>query len=323
MPRIICLGEILVDQIANYAQLGQDQVLSWQAYPGGSPANIACAIARLGESCALISCIGNDQIGQDLLAEIKQKGVDPTGIQINPTARTREVYVSRDAKGDRRFINFSGTGSTAFADTKLQADQLPIELFEAADFLVLGTLALAQTDSMAAVKRAIELAEQNYLRVVVDVNWRPLFWDNADRAPDLIYDLLEHADFLKLSADEAEWLFHTSDPTEIGNKLEHLEAVLVTDGEHGCRYRISDRTAQFGGFRVNAIDTTGAGDAFVAGFVYQLCQHKLQELNQPEISDRIVRYACAVGAISTQSIGAMSNLPSHNQVQDFLTQQQA
>jgi fructokinase len=322
MPRILCLGEILVDQIATNVRTQPDQVISWVAYPGGSLANIAAALASLGESCGLIGCVGDDQPGQDLLALLDQKEIDPTGVQVNPAVRTREVYVTRDETGDRQFVNFSGTSTTIFADTKLQADRIPIELFDSAQYLVLGTLALAQKDSAAAVHRALQLAEENYLRVIVDVNWRPLFWANPDSAPGLIYDLLEHTDFLKLSADEAQWLFNTIDPTTIGDKLDHLEAVLVTHGENGCSYSINNRANHFGGFRVKAVDTTGAGDAFVAGFIHQLSQHKLSELANPEICDRMIKYACAVGAISTQSIGAMSNLPSAKQVQEFLANYQ-
>jgi fructokinase len=318
MPRILCLGEILIDQIATYAPSGRDRALSWVAYPGGSPANIACALAALGESCGFIGCVGDDQTGQDLLTLLNQKGVDTSGVQIDPAATTREIYVNRDAQGDRQFVSFSGTSSTVFADTKLQAAALPIDLFAAAEFLVLGTLALASPDSREAVKQALKLAEENYLRVVVDINWRPLFWQNADIAPSLIYDLLEYADFLKLSTSEAQWLLGTTDLAAISEKLDHLEAILITDGENGCNYMISDRQNHFAGFKVNAIDTTGAGDAFVAGFVYQLCQHKLSDLANPEISDRIVKYACAVGAIATQKIGAMSNLPTDAQVNEFM-----
>jgi fructokinase len=196
---------------------------------------------------------------------------------------------------------------------------LPIDLFASAEILVLGTLVLANHDSGEAVKRALQLAEQHYLRVVVDINWRPLFWEHPDVAPALIFNLLEYADFLKLSTAEAQWLFNTTDPATISDKLDHLEAILITDGENGCHYMIGDRQGHCPGFKVNpVVDTTGAGDAFVAGFIHQLCQHKLSDLANPEISDRMVRYACAVGAIVTQNMGAMSNLPSDAQVQEFI-----
>jgi fructokinase len=80
-------------------------------------------------------------------------------------------------------------------------------LFEQAEYLVLGTLEMAYLASRGAIARALQLADESFVKILLDVNWRPVFWTNPDSAPALIHELITHADFLKLSEEEAEWLF--------------------------------------------------------------------------------------------------------------------
>lgn len=320
MPKVLCLGEVLVDQIAVEMGVDCNQVKSWTPYPGGAPANVACALAKLGTSTGFIGCVGQDAIGQELLQLLKTENVDPTGVQIHPTATTRQVYVTRTNEGDRQFAKFSGDAHTIFADTLLSADNLPKALFEEADFLVLGTLGLASEKTSEAIARALRLAEDNFVRVVVDINWRPIFWANPAQAPRLIRILLAHTDFLKVSAEEAEWLFNTSSPAAIAQALNHLEGVIVTNGPNECRYFLGERQGKRSAFAVNAVDTTGAGDAFLAGFLHQLCHHPLADLENSKFADAAISYACAVGALTTLGKGAIAPQPSVAQVQQFLAQ---
>jgi fructokinase len=317
-PRVICLGEILSDRISNQPGLPLDQVTAWTDYPGGAPANVACALAKLGTSVGFVGAVGIDQLGQSLVQVLTTIGVDVRGIQHHPTAPTRTVLVVRSATGDRSFAAFSDKhDTTEFADTRLQAQPLPVELFVNADYLVLGTLELAYTESRAAIARALELADQAYLKVVLDVNWRPVFWRNPTLAPALIHPLIERADFLKLAKEEAEWLFRTADPAVISHRVGSLEGVIVTDGDRGCTYCFGDYAGHVPAFKVEVEDTTGAGDSFVAGFVHQLCQQGLSSLNQPQQVEQIMTYASAVGALTTVRAGAIAAQPTAAEVEAF------
>ncbi|MCX7596780.1 MAG: carbohydrate kinase, partial [Fischerella sp.] len=223
--------------------------------------------------------------------------------------------------GDRHFAGFGQYSTTEFADTRLQAGQLPIELFEAADFLVLGTLELAYSESGKAVRRALELAEEYNLKVLLDVNWRPVFWTNPDIAAPTIRELFKQVDFLKLSLEEAEWLFNTRRPREILNHLDSVEGVVVTDGEHGCAYSFEENDGELPAFSVSVADTTGAGDSFVAGLIQQLLIHGMQSMSDPEKAKQIVTYASAVGALTTMKPGAIASQPTAAEVEAFLLQQ--
>ncbi len=321
-PRVLCLGEILFDLLADQLGRSLSQVESWTPYPGGAPANVACGLVKLGTTAGFIGCVGMDEPGDKLMQLLLEVGVDLTGVQRHPTAPTRQVYVVRSAAGDRTFAGFGDYDTAEFADTRLLANQLPIQLFEAADFLVLGTLELAYPDSAKSVFRALELAEQYDVKIVLDVNWRPVFWPNPDTARQTIQELFKRIDFLKLSDEEAEWLFNTTDPGAITYRLDSVEGVLVTSGDKGCAYCLAENEGKVPAFSVDVVDTTGAGDSFVAGFVNQLCQLGIHSLSDPETAKRVITYASAVGALTTMKPGAIAAQPTAAEVTAFLHSQQ-
>jgi fructokinase len=317
-PSVLCLGEVLFDCLADQLGLKLEEVKSWTPYPGGAPANVACALVKLGTSAGFMGAVGEDEPGNKLVKLLQDVGVDTTGVQRHPTAPTRQVYVTRDSGGDRTFAGFGKYNTSEFADTYLQSAKLPPALFAEADFLVLGTLELAYPESEQAVLRSLELAEQYNLKIILDVNWRPVFWQDENTAKTKILALLKRFDFLKLTKEEAQWLFDTTDPGAITYRLNSLEGVLVTDGEHGCAYCLGDNEGKIPAFSMSVVDTTGAGDGFLAGFIYQLQQVGIKNLKDAETAKRIVTYASAVGALTTIKPGAIASQPTAAEVDNFL-----
>ncbi|MBD2522728.1 carbohydrate kinase [Nostoc sp. FACHB-133] len=320
--RVLCLGEILFDCLADQLGLKLEEVKSWTPYPGGAPANVACALVKLGTTAGFIGAVGEDEPGNALVKLLQDVGVDTTGVQRHPTAPTRQVYVTRDLAGDRTFAGFGQYDTAEFADTRLQAKQLPDVLFQEADFLVLGTLELAYPESEQAIYRALELAEHYDLKIVLDINWRPVFWDEPKIAHQKIPELFKRVDFLKLSKEEAEWLFETADPGAITYRLASIEGVLVTDGENGCTYCLGENEGKLPSFSIPVVDTTGAGDSFLAGFIHQLSHYGIHSLQDAETAKRIVTYASAVGALTTIKPGAIASQPTDAEVEAFLASHQ-
>lgn len=319
-PRVLCLGEILYDVLADQLGRSVSEVDSWTSYPGGAPANVACALVKLGTPSAFIGAVGEDEPGKNLVKLLEEVGVDTDGVQLNPEAPTRQVLVTRKENGDRVFSGFKDYDTEEFADTRLKAAQLPEKLFAAAEILVIGTLELAYPETGAAVYRALELASQHNVKILLDVNWRDVFWKNPDAAPDKIRELIKKVDFLKLAKEEAELLFDTSDAGAITYRLNSVEGVLVTDGEKGCAYCLGENEDKFSAFSVPVVDTTGAGDSFVAGFTHQLLNYGIKNLKDAQIVKKIIAYASAAGALTTLKPGAIASQPTAEEVENFLKQ---
>jgi len=317
-PRVLCLGEILYDVLADQLGRSVSEVDSWTSYPGGAPANVACALVKLGTPSAFIGAVGEDEPGKSLVKLLEEVGVDTDGVQLNSEAPTRQVLVTRKENGDRVFSGFKDYDTAEFADTRLKAAELPEKLFVNADFLVIGTLELAYPETGAAVYQALELASQHNVKILLDVNWRDVFWKNPDAAPDKIRELIKKVDFLKLAKEEAELLFNTYDAGAITYRLNSVEGVLVTDGDKGCAYCLGENEDKFSAFSVPVVDTTGAGDSFVAGFVHQLLQTGIQNLKDAEIVKKIIAYASAAGALTTLKPGAIASQPTAEEVENFL-----
>lgn len=318
-PRVLCLGEILFDLLADQLGRSLEEVESWTPYPGGAPANVACALVKLGTPAGFVGCVGSDEAGDTLIQLLQDIGVDSSGVQRHPTAPTRKVYVVRSETGEREFAGFGDLDTSQFADAFLQASELPQSLFENAEFLVLGTLELAYPQTREAVHKALQWAEQYDVKVLVDINWRPMFWHDPTEAKPLVQEILKKVDFLKIAKEEAELFFDTTDAGAIAHRLDTVEGVLVTDGGKGCGYCLGEWEDKFPAFSMEAKDTTGAGDGFVAGFVHQLCQHGLNKsFADAESARNVVKYASAVGGLTTLKPGAIAAQPTAEEVEAFL-----
>nr|WP_144054514.1 carbohydrate kinase [Pleurocapsa sp. PCC 7319] len=312
--KVICLGEILFDCLADQAGKTISEVTSWTDYPGGAPANVACALAKLGTPSAFIGRVGKDPQGEQLVQLLESIGVDISGIQYDEQAPTRKVYVTRSKQGDRTFAGFGERQADRFADAYLNKDLLPTELFQEAEYLVLGTLELAYHQAKAAIFRALELAVENNLKIVLDVNWRPMFWLDPDRALPLIQELWQYVDFLKLAQEEARWLFNTADAGEICDRLASIEGVLVSNGDAQVSYCLRKNEGVVEPIKVIVKDTTGAGDAFLAGFIHQLCCYGIEQLSNSQTAEDIVKYACTVGSLTTTKLGAIAAQPDPDEI---------
>lgn len=315
---VICLGECLVDRLFEVGEQPHSASKSGTDYPGGAPANVATAIAKLGTPTRLISALGQDDLGDWLLQVLQDQGV-ACQIQRVEGVPTRTVLVQRDESGDRQFIGFSKPDPAAFADAHLTPDWVDTVDFAGVAYLVMGTLGLAYEKTASAMEWARYLAERAGTKLVIDLNWRPVFWPDVELAAPTIRTFLAAADLLKLSREEALWLLHTDDATAICQQFPRCQAVLLTDGGKGSTCATKHHSVTLPAFAVDSIDTTGAGDAFLAGMIHQLCQRGWDCLQHADQIEEILRYASAVGAVTTLKPGAIAAQPTPQQVDSFLS----
>ncbi len=336
-PQVLCLGEALVDRLG---PLGSDPAAAdprdCDDRLGGAPANVACALARLGTPVAFIGRLGSDAIGNSFQELFGNRGVDLRGLQIDPQRPSRVVLVRRDSRGERVFQGFSGDRGEGFADQALNQSGLdPIWCALAAEarWLLIGTIPLATAASAATLHSAVSQAERDGVRIALDVNWRPTFWDpSADpvagphpQALALTQPLLEKAGLIKLAREEAEWLFRSSDPAAISASLPQQPDVLVTDGGHPVRWSMAGHCGSMAVLSPpQIVDTTGAGDAFTAGLLHQLVT-LTPSTGQPHqlsaaVVEQVVRYAASCGALVCAGAGAIDPQPFPYRVVEFLEQ---
>ena len=309
---VVCLGEALVDRLG---PLGGDPALDQPVDDrlGGAPANVACGLARLGTAAAFVGRVGDDLIREQFSCLFQQRGVETSGLQVDPDRPSRIVLVRRSQGGERQFHGFAGDQDQGFADQALRSASLPI----GARWLLLGSIPLASAQSAAALLSAVEQARQHGTAIALDVNWRPKFWDSdADPAAGpsataqaAVQPLLEAAALIKLAREEALWFFNTDDPAAIRAALPRRPDVVITDGSAPVRWCLGDQTGIQPAFNPpEVVDTTGAGDAFTAGLLHRWSASPAER----------VRFAAACGALVCGGPGGIDPQPTEAQVEAFL-----
>jgi len=292
-PKVICVGEMLIDAIANDASVKPgDPDEKWTAFAGGAPCNVACALAKLGTPVGFIGAVGDDADGAKLLEVLKESNLPMQMVQKSDKA-TRRVQVTRDSKGDRTFAGFAGSNSLdAYADCDLDVSKVSGTWLYAADYLVTGTLSLANEKSRKVMMDLKSMADKINMVRFVDVNWRPDFWSQSEsEARTIILDYLQGAKIIKMTDEEAQWLFDISKeeametPYTLLKLLPDCLGLLVTAGDKGCAYAFRKNGGSMPAFEIPVVDTTGAGDAFTAGFLHQLI--KVTDTWQAEYIDLV------------------------------------
>jgi fructokinase len=327
---VLCFGEALLDRLG---VPGQDPAAPGsEDRLGGAPANVACALARLGTPVAFLGRLGDDGIGRAFQELFRQRGVETSGLQWDQEHPSRTVLVRRDGTGERSFAGFAGDQGAGFADQAVAVAPLleaAAPLLPGARWLVVGTLALASPITALAQEVLRQQAGAAGLGLAVDVNWRPTFWGLVpDAAPPpaaqaAISQLLQGADLIKCSREEAEWLFGPgADPVTMAASLPRHPAVMITDGPRPLGWGFGGHGGAQNVPEVPVVDSTGAGDAFLAGLLHQLGgPDALGAAGMIPADVRVVeavRFAAACGALTCTAAGAIDAQPTAAAVERLL-----
>lgn len=312
---VVAIGEVLVDFVAPEADdLVQASVFLRAA--GGAPANVAVAAARLGAAAGFIGAVGRDPFGKYVKSVLTANGVDLRALQ-TVEERTTLAFVARNVGGIPDFVFYRG------ADTRMRAEDLSQDLLARASFLHASSLPLLVEPSAGATVAATRLAHEAGGLVSVDPNFRPSSWPSVEAAREIISPLLLSADVLKVNEEEARVFSGTADLEEAMTVLGNEESLLlVTVGADGCLWRWRGQTGQVPAPQVNVVETTGAGDAFVGALLAELCRRQytgphFRALEVHELESAL-RSACAAGALACTRPGAMTSLPTREEVDSVL-----
>ncbi|MCC6791873.1 MAG: hypothetical protein IT336_09315 [Thermomicrobiales bacterium] len=312
---VLSLGETLIDLIASDGATRLETVSAFVARPGGAPANAAVALARLGVPAAFCGVVGDDPFGTRLRNVLGEKGVDLTRLRGTSEAETTIAFAWKDERGDGHFRLLR------MADRLLDVADVDVARIAETAAIVVGSVALAANPSRRAIVRAVEEAARAGVPVCFDVNMRPTLWPNVAAAQEACNPVLERATLLKLSLDDARFLFDPAiGPAEVMRRGETVGArfTVLTDGARGAWFHTAgnpfDEHESFvPSFAVDAIEPTGAGDAFNAAIIARLVANEWRSLDRDD-----VRFAAAAGAITTTRQGAMEALPTRQEIDRFL-----
>jgi fructokinase len=311
--QILAMGEVLVDFIVADGAPTLESAETFVARSGGAPANASVAMARLGLLSAFCGVVGADQFGSRLQTELAAEGVDTSRLRQSGEAATTLAFAWKDPGGDGHFWLLRG------ADALLAEADASAAVIASLGALVVGSVALSAQPARSAIMRAVGLAHQAGVPVVFDVNLRPTLWTDPARARPACDEVARRSRLVKLSLDDANGLYgpHVAPEAAIQTVLSlGPRAVVLTDGERGCWFGSGSSVAFVPAFRVDAVEPTGAGDAFTAAIVARSLASGWAPLSVED-----VRYAAAAGALATTRPGAWDGLPNRAQLDAFLARQ--
>lgn len=305
MTDILAVGEVLIDLTQTGTLNGVPQ---YAAFPGGAPANVAVAAAKLGAATAFCGKVGQDAFGDQLARTLQESGVNTDHLH-RCTAPTTLAVVSVDAAGERSF-SFYREGS---ADTLLTPQESVAALECTPKVLHFGSVSLTHDSARNATLAAAKEAKTRGIIVSYDPNYRPALWQAESLAKSYMAMPLHLVDILKVSEEELPLLSGCSDLAE-GSRLlcaGGIPLVLVTLGATGVYYRMGEYTGTVSGISVQVADTNGAGDTFLGAVLARLCRREnwvLTGLSIPELED-ILAFANRAAALTCSRPGAIPAMP--------------
>lgn len=317
MSDVVAVGEYLIDFTSEYPN--EQGAMMYSCNPGGAPVNVLVQLAKLGASASFIGKVGADGFGSFLADVLRQHGVDTRGMHFTDKAFTTLAFVTNEADGERSFDFNRNPG----ADQLLMSEEVDPEIIRASKIFHFGSVSLTHEPSRSATVQAVRYAKSFGKWVSYDPNLRANLWPGGEaEAVPVITSIMPEVDILKVSEEELR-LFSGLEDIEAGAKLlagrYDIALVLVTMGKEGCFYWTRNCKGHVAGFPVQAIDTTGAGDAFYGTALYGLLREgkELAALTDNELA-AIVRYANAAGAWVTTRKGAIPALASKDELDQFI-----
>lgn len=320
MGKLFTIGEVLIDFIPLEKGMALKDVTSFERVAGGAPANVAAAAARLGANACVITKLGNDAFGDFLIDQLSKVGVQTHLIKRTNEANTGLAFVSLNNEGERDFSFYRNPS----ADLLLTEEEIDSHLFTNQDILHFGSVDLVDSPMKNAHVRAILEMKGKGEFISFDPNIRLPLWNDHEEYRRTIQSFIPMANLLKISEDELEFITGIQDKNKAISSLftGDVQAILYTKGKQGAQLILRDMSFDSNGYTVDVQDTTGAGDAFMGAFLYQLLQHDAQKENLRSILinnyTTLLPFANAAGALATSKKGAFPALPRLTEVKECM-----
>ena len=312
MLDVVALGELLIDFTCISADA--DGYPTMAAHPGGAPANYLAAVTKFGGKTAMLGKVGTDAFGKLLTGTLEKAGIDTRGLIATPDVFTTLAFVTLDETGNREFSFARKPG----ADTCIGTDEVRYDLLDETKVLHFGTLSLTDEPARSATYAAVEYCREHGKLISFDPNFRKPLWRDLEEAKKQMLWGLAHADVVKISDEEVEFLFGL----DVQAGAEHIlkefgvKLVFVTCGPEGCWFDNGTARGMTPSLRdIKVLDTTGAGDIFGGSAMWKLLQtgKAPADLTEADLRD-ITAFACTSAGLSTTRPGGISSVPEYEEV---------
>jgi len=316
---LLSFGEALID----FLQIGcsnveDDSFAEFRQFPGGAPANVAVAFARLGGDARFAGQVGDDPFGRFLENSLVHYGVDTRFLAFHPTAKTALAFVSLDSEGDRSFSFYRDKT----ADLLFSVDQVTDDWFDGRPVFHLCSNTLTNGDIAAVSRYALDQAREAGCMISFDVNLRPGLWPGGNVDRSRCDDVVRAADFIKFAKEEFEFLANGDEQQYVDALLaERQRLIVVTDGGGAVRFFTREHRDTVVTPTVDVVDTTAAGDAFTAGVLRGLCAASDLDSVTSDATriSALLEFAIRCGSLTTTRAGAFPALPEFAEVADAWT----
>lgn len=313
---VIALGEAIMD----FTPIGYSKngCKIMEANPGGSPCNTLATLSKFGKKTAIIGKVGNDEFGHSLLKTFSDFGIDTSSLFFDKKINTTLAFVHLDSEGQRSFSFYRSPG----ADMMLNSDEISEDKMSNTKIFHFSTVSMTDEPSRQATLKALYLAKKYKAIISFDPNLRPNLWKKFSIAKTMIKKALSSSDIVKISRSELEFLYGKNDLIENCRRLRNeycIKLVFVTSGKDGAIALKDDIEIHQNGFKLDTIDTTGAGDVFCGAVLYKILEKdkNIEQLTKEECEE-ITTFANATAALSTTVRGGFLCTPSLEQVKQLL-----
>lgn len=312
---VTALGELLIDFTENGTSSQGNPLL--EANPGGAPCNVLAMLEQLGKKTAFIGKVGKDMFGTQLKNAVEEVGIDTRNLVMDQTVHTTLAFVHTYPDGDRDFSFYRDPG----ADMMLAKEEVQEDLIRDSRIFHFGTLSSTHEGVREATRHALEVAKAAGCIITFDPNLRPPLWKSLEDARAEIEYGMTKCDVLKISDNEVEFLFGTTDYDKgaaLIREKYNIPLVLITMGKEGSRAYYKDLRVEAAPFlQENTIETTGAGDTFCASTLNYVLEHGLDNLTEENLME-LLTFANAAASLITTRKGALRVMPTRQEVLDFI-----
>lgn len=297
MSKLYSIGELIIDfQSVGTGSLKETRQFVKNA--GGAPANVCVQAVKLGQEAVYLTKVGNDGFGDFLIDTLQKEGVDVSYISKSNVYDTSLAFVSFQADGEREFTFYRKMA----ADLYFTSEDFKDVSFGEKDILEFGSVALKTKEARNTHDFLIQKAKASKALLAFDPNLRFNLWEDIEELRQVVRAYIPKVDILKIGSDELEFVYGKEE--EVIQELfkGNLKILLVTYGSKGARLYLRDGSSFYHpGYRVKAVDTTGAGDSFFGAFLAEILAVGIEDCDLEKALDM----ACRCGAYTTTNYGAI------------------